>query len=330
MQNQFTKFEEPFLEKISVIDISSISNDKIVNDYLQYILQHKKYFLKIYSFVLNEALIKSNTQIKDLSILDFGCGNGLLALFAKYCGFKNVYACDYYSNFVKSANILSQYLCIQIQEFKVTNEYDLLNSFSTKKIDIIVGTDVIEHVYNLDVFYSNISALNPKMITAFTTASVNDNYFKRKKLEQLMKIDELEYIEIRKNIIHRNDSTFEQLQLELLSKATRGLNEIDITKFVNNCKITGRLNQVKINKYNTCDPITGNFTERILTTKEYHNIYSSNNFSLNFISGFYNEEGNIFRRISLKLINNLIKFFNKEYISRTITPFILLTGNSKK
>ncbi len=329
MKNQFTIFEASFLTKLSTIDVASISEDKRVTDYLKYLLQHKKYFLKIYSFALNEAVKNSTKQINELTILDFGTGNGLLALYAKHCGFKLVYASDIYSNFIASAKKLSQSINIEVDEWMVCNEFDLFNNFSTKQIDIIVGTDVIEHVYDLDIFFANIYELNKNIISAFTTASVDDNYFKRKKLEQLMLKDELEFVEIRKNIIQQHDSSFDEKQLEILSKATRGLIKNDIITYVDDYKKSELLQPININKYNTCDPLTGSFTERILTIEEYKKIYHQHQFKLNIISGFYNDEGNILKTILIKLINFSINCFNKKYFSRTIAPFILLIGFSR-
>ena len=329
MKNQFTIFEASFLTKLSTIDVASISEDKRVTDYLKYLLQHKKYFLKIYSFVLDEAVKNSTKQINELTILDFGTGNGLLALYAKHCGFKLVYASDIYSNFIASAKKLSQSISIEVEEWMVCNEFDLFNNFSTKQIDIIVGTDVIEHVYDLDIFFSNINALNKNIISAFTTASVDDNYFKRKKLEQLMLKDELEFVQIRKNIIQQHDSSFDEKQLEILSKATRGLIKNDIITYVDDYKKSELLQPININKYNTCDPLTGSFTERILTIEEYKKTYHQHQFKLNIISGFYNDEGNILKAILIKLINFSINCFNKKYFSRTIAPFILLIGFSR-
>ncbi len=330
MKNQFTSFEISFLNKLSTIDVALISNDKRVADYLKYLLQHKKYFLNIYSFVLAEVVKCSTKQINELTILDFGTGNGLLALYAKHCGFKHVYACDNYSNFIVSAKILSQTINIKIDEWVICNEFDLFNNFSNKKIDVIVGTDVIEHVYDLHKFFSNIHLLNNNMISVFTTASIHDNYFKRKKLERLMKSDELEYVEIRKNMIQHYDSSLTHNQLEKLSKSTRGLKENDMRCYVDDFKKYGTLQPIQLGKYNTCDPKTGNFTERILSINEYKILYNKNNFHLEIKSGFYNVNNNIIKFIFLKCLNTFIYIFHKHYFGRIFTPFILLIGKSKK
>ncbi|MBS4043756.1 MAG: class I SAM-dependent methyltransferase [Chitinophagaceae bacterium] len=329
MQNQFSKFENSFIEKLSKIEVAVISNETLVKDYLQHILKHKTYFLKIYSFVLSEAVKKTVKSIQNLSILDYGTGNGLLALYAKHCGFKAVYACDYDTNFINAAKRLSQLINIKIDSFEVSNEYEIKNHFQDKNIDIVVGTDVIEHVYNLDIFFSSINSLNTNIISSFTTASVHDNYFKRKRLETLMLKDEVEFAALRKKIIQEYDSTLDQHQSELLAKATRGLKDSDIKKFVDDFKKTGKLKMININKTNTCDPISGNFTERILSLVEYKKIYHLHNVELQVTSGFYNTSGNFIRQIVLKILNTFIIAFSKRYMSRTVAPFILLVGISK-
>lgn len=330
MKNQFTIFEISFLNKLATIDVTLISDDKRVVDYLTYILLHKKYFLKIYSFVLAEAVKCTNKNVDKLSIVDFGTGNGLLAIYAKYCGFKHVYGCDNYSNFIEAAKNLSKSINIEIDDWLICNEYNLANKFHIKNIDVIVGTDVIEHIYDLNIFFSNIRTLNNHMITAFTTASVHDNYFKRKKLEKIMKSDELEYVEIRKNIIQNYDASLNKNQLEVLSKSTRGLKEDDIICFVKDYKKSGKLKLLEHGKYNTCDPLTGNFTERILSINEYKILYNKNNFHLEIISGFYNANNNIFKFIFLKCLNTFIHIFHKHYFGRIFTAFILLIGKPKK
>ena len=328
MKNQFTKFEASFIEQLSSIGIADISNEKIVTDYLQNILQHKKYFVKIYSFLLAEAVKKLNKPLQNITVLDYGTGNGLLALFAKYCGFKKVFACDYDENFIVASTRLSNTLNIYINDWSVSNEYDVKNHYQDKNIDIIVGTDVIEHIYNLDIFFSNIHALNPNIITAFTTASVYDNYFKRKKLEALMLKDEVEYLEQRKKIIHNYDNSLAQNEIENLATVTRGLKESDMYTYTEEYRKTGVMNSIKINNTNTCDPYTGNFTERILTIREYNKLYEQHQFSISFISGFYDDDKNLLQNLIIKILNFFINCINNKYLSRTIAPFIILVGNS--
>jgi len=344
MNQEFSAHINSFLQKLDLINVDEISTSPLVKEYLQSVLQQRNYYTKIYAFVLRNTLTKSKKKTDEITLLDFGCGNGLLAIFAKHCGIKTVYGCDFNQDFVEAAKALSRAININVDDWFVSNEEELLNTCNALKLDVIIGTDVIEHIYNLNVFYKNIFLLNPTIITGFTTASVYDNYFKRRGLYKLMQQDEtigsnafhatskdeyagLAYIEIRKKLIAQTFPQLQQNVIDILASATRGLRKNDIEVFVNKYFQTRIISDVlSTNKFNTCDPITGNFTERILTLKEYKLLYHSNQFSLEVISCFYGANGKGMKSIVQKVLNVFIKIFNKIFLSRTVSPLILLVG----
>lgn len=336
-----------FKKKLNAVDITVISTDLLVANYLQNIIKQQDYYLKIYSWVLESVLNKSHKKIENISILDFGCGNGLFAIFAKYCGVGNVYGCDFNENFVAAARVLASKMNIEIDDWFVCNEDELYKKCNSLKLDIVAGTDVIEHIYNLNIFFQNIRLLNHQMLTAFTTASVYENYFKRKSLYELMYQDEyigsneleatskdefagMPYVEIRKTIIAKAFPQLEQAIILRLAKATRGLRKEGIVAYVNKYLVDGNISPVLSNKHNTCDPITGNFTERVLLLKEYQIIYDANNANLTVLSGFYAADGNGIKSVIQKILNKIISLLGNSFSSRAISPLILLLGSPKK
>ena len=345
MSHFFYKHITSFKQKLINVNIDDITNDLLVKNYLQAVLTQQDYYIKIYCWVLENALSKYNKPIHEISFLDFGCGNGLFAIFAKHCGFGKVYGCDFNQNFVAAARLLANATNIEVADWFVCNENDLLEKCNTQHLDIVAGTDVIEHIYNLNIFFSNIYLLNNKMVTAFTTASVYDNYFKRKKLYELMYQDEhigsnvlhatskdeyagLAYFEIRKQIIQKQ---FPQLKHEItlqLATATKGLIKNDILFFVNKYLQDGIIEKTQQNNHNTCDPMTGNFTERMLTNKAYQRLYTQNKFDVKVIAGFYGAKGNSIKSVVQKLLNIIINIFNKNAVSRVVAPLILLVGQA--
>ena len=346
MSQIFYSKNKQFKQILLNIKIDNITNDLLVKNYLQKVIEQQEYYINTYCWVLEYVLQKSTNQINQISLLDFGCGNGMFTLFAKYCGFGKVYGCDFNENFVAAARLLSIELNIEVDDWFVCNEDELYNTCNTLKLDVIVGTDVIEHIYNLNVFYKNISLLNPIMITAFTTASVNENYFKRKSLYKLMQQDEyvgsnlleatskdefagMAYLEIRKKIITKCFPNLTMEQVCQLSVATRGLRKDDIELFVKNYFRNGNISSIHSNKHNTCDPITGNFTERMLSINEYRKLYTKNSFNLTVVSGFYATEGKAMKSLFQKLLNKMIVLLNNSFLSRTISPLILLIGYPK-
>ena len=347
MDKYFATQATNFLQKLEGINANTISSNPLVNDYLTSVLETKKFHLKIYAFVLQNAIETSSNKLSDISLLDFGCGNGLFAIFAKYCGIGKVYGCDIYKEFIEAATILSNTINVAIDGWLVCNEDSLLYTCNTLQLNVIVSTDAIEHIYNLNTFYANIKALNPNMVTALSTGAFYDNYFKRQSFYKLMYNDEyvastelhatvkdeyagMAYLTIRQKIIENQFQNLTPTEISTLAKATRGLRKNDIILFVENFLKDGKIiNVLANNLHNTCDPITGNFTERILTTKEYTKFYTKNNFALTIKAGFYNAEGSSPKAILQKIINCFITIFKNSFLGRYVAPFILFIGTPK-
>jgi DNA phosphorothioation-dependent restriction protein DptG len=94
--------------------------------------------------------------------------------------------------------------------------------------------------------------------------------------------------------------------------------------------LTGRDFIVDIDQYNTCDPNTGNWTERILPLKKYQEILNRQKYQVRIKNGFYNSDR---KNIFLSLIAKGINFFvrNSGRIGRVLAPYIILMvwGDSK-
>ena len=119
MDKYFATQATNFLQKLEGINANTISSNPLVNDYLTSVLETKKFHLKIYAFVLQNAIETSSNKLSDISLLDFGCGNGLFAIFAKYCGIGKVYGCDIYKEFIEAATILSNTINVTIDGWLV-------------------------------------------------------------------------------------------------------------------------------------------------------------------------------------------------------------------
>lgn len=339
----FKNYITGFSKLLATVNSSTITSNNYASSYLQTLLQHKHHYLHIYAMVLEKAFAATNSN--QVCLLDFGTGNGLLAIFAKYCGVKEVHASDVSASFLIAAQQLSKQLNIELDGWIIGDENTLLKHFANKQLDVVVGTDVIEHVYNLDHLFFTLQTINPSIVTVFTTASVAENPFKSRSLKKLQIKDELtdsnafqsaedhdfagvSFLEIRKKIITNYTNRLSEKELHLLAINTRGLIKNDIEHAV-----TGYLNNKTIPKppihaTNTCDPITGSWTERLLPVKEYQQIYRHHNLILLLHCGFYNsfEKG-----IKAKLgfcVNLLITMLGN--FSLPITPFIVLEGRPTK
>lgn len=339
----FKNFIPAFVQQLNTAVPAAITHDAYAQQYLQTLLQHKEHYLRIYAYVLEKAFAATNST--NVALLDFGTGNGLLALFAKFCGVQQVYASDVSASFLLAAQQLSKQLNIELDGWIIGNEDTLVKHFSNKQLNIVVGTDVIEHVYNLNHLFDNLYSINKQMITIFTTASVAENWFKSKQLKKLQLKDELEdsnpfqtaqenkwagvcFFEVRKRIIQAYHPAIAENILQQLAIRTRGLRKDDIEKAVEIYLQTKTL-PVEINHpTNTCDPITGSWTERLLTINEYRSIYTKYQTILLLHFGFYNAFEKSIKSKLMYLLNLAIQVFGNTALF--ITPFIILEGRSQK
>jgi 2-polyprenyl-3-methyl-5-hydroxy-6-metoxy-1,4-benzoquinol methylase len=334
-----------FIAKLECIDISNVSSNAYAQQYLHDLLLHKEHYLHLYALVLDKAFDNLDTSVADACLLDFGCGNGLLALFAKHCGISKVYASDMSEAFIQAAKAVSMQLHIHLDGWLVGNENKLLEHFAPNQLTHIVATDVIEHVYSLDNLFRTIRKLNGNMITVFTTASVAENPLKNAKLKALQRKDELEssnafhsayeneftglsFLAIRKKLIAAKYTSLTKDEVNDLAIASRGLVEAAIYQDVEQYLATKKMPMPIKHPTNTCDPFTGSWTERLLTIKEYEQLYKRYQFSLQIGNGFYNAfEANTKSKIAV-LLNKVIQLVGSKGIC--ITPFIVLIGKPNK
>ena len=323
------------LDKINLKDLDASAYSK---RYLNHLLDHKLYYLAIYAEVLDAALAKTNKNLSELNLLDFGAGNGLLGMFAKHCGFRKIFLCDVSENFIDASKLTAKIIGIEIDGFIAGELGAVSEQMPNEKLDIIVGTDVIEHIYDLDIFFAEIKKINPAMITVFTTASNPDNYFKVQQLKKMQLKDELiggdpkdfalageekhaAYFDIRKQIIHDNFPAIEKGEIEKLAKASRGLRKDDIIKFIQNYLTNTGMPLSIPSDTNTCHPQTGSWSERILPVDYYRELYGRYGFAFIVKNGFYNSYDGGLKKPANYFMNLLVKIMGKK-----TAPFITLVG----
>src|SRR3954471_10996003 len=98
----------PQFEKLlDNVNVESSSSELYCRKYLGHLLQHKRYYLTIYADVLEKLISHSNQKAADILLIDFGAGNGLLGIFAKFCGFKKLFINDIDEKFITAARNLA-------------------------------------------------------------------------------------------------------------------------------------------------------------------------------------------------------------------------------
>lgn len=113
-------------------------------------------------------------------------------------------------------------------------------------------------------------------------------------------------------------------EVETWARQTRGLTYPDIQKAIEEKSLP-----IPEDPYNTCDPATGNWTERILPIQTYEDLLAPYRFKLKVEKGFYNaDRSNRVLSLICKSINALIR--NSGSFGFLLAPFIILSCGKER
>jgi len=333
----FTRFINAFEEKLAMVKPAAVSPEPYCCRYLEHLLSHKRYYLHIYADVLQKLAETTGKSVSQTILIDYGCGNGLLGLFASYCGFKKIIFADVDEKFVEASGQLANQLGLNGGIFLAGDMNEIFARLQKEKPDAIAGTDVIEHIYDLRHFILELEKLNPRIVSVFTTASNPLNPVKRNALRKIQIRDELnggspgdhalfgaEYLEpflkMRERIIREIAGNIPDTEIVKLSAATRGLKRDDIERAVATYGLTGQM-PVPAAGTNTCNPINGSWSEQVIPLQAYHHLFRDAGFTCKIYAGFYN----VFEGGATVFVKKLLNAFTAVF-GKIFSPYIVIVG----
>jgi len=323
--NILSKISQETIQSIKKIDFSKLDISDYNKNYITNLLPHINYYFKIYSDVINRLLEDEN--LFDY-VVDFGGGHGFLSLFLKQLGMNVIY-CDHNPLSVKTITTIKKEIGFGPDIIIEGSSSELLSFCKTHTITpkYLIATDLIEHVYDLNSLFADFQKLNPNLSMIFTTGSVKSNILKSIRLRKYMKKEETEvYFPARKLFLSEKYPELTFSEIKKLSSDTRGLIFPDIEQYISNYLKKNILPTIDVDKYNTCNPKTGNWTERILSKKQYRKIINAHDFQVSFGIGFYNDErSNYLISLIAKIVNFLMLHFY--FVGLFFCPFLILKVN---
>lgn len=290
--------------------------------YLRRMLPAIDYYLDIYRHCLGLCARGLSKPLSEASLVDYGGGHGLLSLLAKQLGWGRVLYVDVNPQATDTARVLHQALGVGADSYLTADSKDLRSYCQQERFfpDAVLGMDVIEHVYRLDPFVDDLAALgHPALL--FTTASNPCNPFVCHRLRRYMRGDETgtteqpNYYTLRRRHIAQLCPDFDEDSLHTWAAATRGLTFGDVDAAL-------RLGHLPVpdDPFNTCDPRTGSWTERILPLDAYRQIFDAHHYSLSVSNGWYNTHSHLPKRYVARLLNR--------FDTICLAPFIILSAHS--
>ena len=310
------------IQMIQKIDFETLGISQYNLEYINQLLPNLEYHFRIYTDSILILLQKENAQAW---FVDFGGGHGFLSILLKMLGFKVIY-CDNNPLSVQTITKLKSVLEIGPDHIVEGSSDELLAYCTSNKIkpNYLIATDLIEHIYDLDIFFSNLYQINPGFKMIFTTYANPSNPKTVRKLRKLMtEVEKNMFLPMREDFIRENYQGLSSDEIANLAKSSRGLMYKDISNFVDNYVETKQISTICIDKYNTCDPQSGSWIERILTLKEYRRIINKNGFRAEFKRGYYAENRKSpLKSFITKGINKIIKYTG--FAGRIFTPFLII------
>lgn len=313
--------------RLQAIDYNQLPISDYNKQYIGNLKPAMLYYMKIYNACLSKGFKATGQAPEDITLVDYGGGSGFLSMLAKSIGVGKVIYLDLNPKSVETIQVLKQETGIGPDVILHGNSDRLTDWCKANQIqpDLLIATDLIEHVYDLNEFFKDLSILNPGMQMIFTTASTPFNPYVKRRLHKLMDgcetgvLEVPNYYTLRKSYIEQKYPHLSGEETDKWAHQTRGLIYSDIDKAIKNNE-----HPILKDAHNTCDPANGNWTERILPIDDYRLILVGYNYSLKVEKGFYNSDRNgLLSSAICKCINWLIKISGKAGL--LIAPFIFLS-----
>ena len=319
-------------ERLKAIDYNKLPISDYNKRYIGNLKPALSYFMHIYADCLQRGLQAIQTPISDVTLIDYGGGTGFLSILAKSIGIGQVIYIDLNPSSVETIQLLKQIIGIG-PDIILHGDSDVLADWCARnKVypQLLIATDLIEHVYDLSLFFKDLIHINDSMYLLFTTASTPFNPYVQQRLHKMMvgcesgSLESPNYYTLREQFITKLCPAFSPKEVETWARQTRGLTYPDIQKAIEKKSLPS-----PEDPYNTCDPATGNWAERILPIQTYEDLLAPYQFKLKVEKGFYNaDRSNPVLSLICKSINALIR--NSGSFGFLLAPFIILSCGKER
>jgi 2-polyprenyl-3-methyl-5-hydroxy-6-metoxy-1,4-benzoquinol methylase len=328
--------------KLKSVDLAGCGLSLYNQRYLKEYLDNYLFFSRFYTQVLIAGLRGLEKPVKDAVFLDYGGGSGFFSLLAKEVGFKTVIYNDIYDVSVGDAKILSRETGIGIDYFICGDAGELVSE--TQKlhlsVDLICSFEVIEHIYDLKKWFWEIGKIEGHFSMICSSSANIKNPYIRRKLAKVQRKAEfigsekqvgskdrdtfLPFLEVRKGIIRENFPGLLFEEIESLAHQTRGYEREDLLEAVSQKLSTGAEIKKISHLSNTCDPITGNWAEHLISHRWLKRAAAKAGFAEpQILPGLYTWSGNQTIFLLKKILNIFIRIFgNKGVMFSPIYIFI--------
>jgi hypothetical protein len=290
------------------------------------------------------SLVNKHIPFQEFVLVDYGGGSGVFSYLASELGIGTVIYTDIYDVSCRDALYFSSVLNLPLEHIVCGDLNELIVYVKDQQLSVncIVSFDVIEHIYEIESHISSLSLLsgsglrivygsganqkNPRQAFIIRKLQLIDEYENRTRQWGHKERDTLKaFYDIRKGIISDYDNGLTLSEISFLAKSTRGLIKSDIEKCVDEYKNSGLITYKPNHPTNTCDPLTGNWSEHLMDTSWLEELFNSAGFETVTLSGYYSLTGNIVKTTIQRVLNGFIKLLRKQAL--ILAPYYIIVAN---
>lgn len=340
---ELTSARRRLRDKLSKLDPAATGISEYNQRYLGQKLSVLERQLKLDADLLELSLSDWNGPLADFVFVDYGAGSGILAFLAKELGIGTVVYEDIYEVSCADATRVAQVLGLPLDHV-VCGDVEELVSYLRRAglvVNAIASYDVLEHIYDVEDHFRQLASapLAPgffRLVYA-SGANIKNRRYVRSTMKA-QRADENEdrtpewghkerdtlraFVDLRRDMIREHAPELAAEQVELLARATRGLRKDDIEKCVAEYQATGTISYRPDHPTNTCDPLTGNWSEHLIEPSWLEGVLRDAGFRARTLAGEYLIGGSLPKRATKHALNLTIRIFGRRALA--IAPFYVL------
>jgi len=335
-------------ERLQAIDYNALDISDYTKKYIRGYLRNIRGVLQIYTHLMYISMESCRfSNLNDYVFVDYGGGTGIMSLLALEFGFGTVLYVDIYDVSCRDAELIAVNVGGGADKY-IVGGVDELTKFvndSGISVDVVVSYDVIEHIYDINNYYAKMKMLNKDdmCIVCATSANMYNPIIHKARAAGHQQVeyqnrcqewghkerDSLQsYLSLRKEIISKFAPDLQSDIVDLIAKNTRGLYKGDIETCVDEYVKFGDFVYRPSHPTNTCDPLTGNWAERLMSVYFLKGVVEQNGFKFSILNGYYGHSSSKGKQFVKLLLDVFISLLGRSGIY--LSPYFVVMAKSDK
>jgi 2-polyprenyl-3-methyl-5-hydroxy-6-metoxy-1,4-benzoquinol methylase len=303
--------------------------------------------LQLHGHLLALALADGPEDLRQAVLVDYGGGSGLLSLLARAAGVETVVYTDIYDVACRDAQALARAIGCEADAYLEGDVDDVLARLEQLGLEptAVASYDVIEHIYDIDAFLTALPRFSGGQLTLVMASSANAAHpLVRRHIVRAQRKAELRerapewghkerdslqsYLAIRRQIVRDRLAVIgfvpDEIAIERLAAATRGLAHADVQSAVDRFAETGAYPPELDHPTNTCDPRTGNWAEHLMDPFALGSVLRREGFAVRVEGGYYGRADAFLKRQAGRLLNAGIRILGRRSLG--IAPYYAIVA----